>query len=119
MRFSTLLVVYLVAFNAGAQLMYSTGVADDLHLNVQTGDPESLETAREENVDLGPGTGLTLIGMIANVVGGIADIFKGVMPGLRMIGNVGVPDHWIAFAGAVSTTIVAFELAAWARGVNA
>lgn len=120
MRFTTILVIYLVAFNAGAQMMYSTGVAADLGLNVQTGNPEELQQAEDlhEDVEIGPGTGLTLIGMIANVGRGIADAFTAVMPGLRMLGNVGVPDHWIVFAGTVSMTVVGFNVASWLRGVR-
>jgi len=107
----TLLAVFLISFSLFSQMLISTGVAATLGLNTAVGGEDATENAvtkSEDKVDTGASTGDTLFGLYnvgASQLKSILGVFN---PGLKMMGNAGVPSPIVEGMLMPIVTIVKF-----------
>jgi hypothetical protein len=117
MKMSTQLTLFFVAFNALAGIFIGMGVAADLGLNVQTGDPGQFdEITDQDDVRMGNSVGGTLFGMYNVLTQQAATIFYSAAPGFAMLRNF-LPNIWIdVFLSPVASIVVTKDIIAFARG---
>jgi len=116
MKMSTQLTLFFIAFNALGGIMIASGVAGDLGINTETGDPEQLEKATAVEPNLGNNVGGTLFGMYNQLTKQVGTIFYSVAPGFKMLKSF-LPDLWIdVLLSPLASVIVAKDLIAFARG---
>jgi len=117
MKMSTQLTLFFVAFNALAGVFVATGVAADLGINAETGEPQQFEQlSAKDNVRMGNSVGGTLFGMYNVLTQQVATIFYAVAPGFRMLRNF-VPNLWVdVFLSPIASVIVTKDIIAFARG---
>lgn len=122
MRVSVYIVLFLLFFNGGAELLIDTGVAGDMGIDPATGNDEKLEKASEDarNVDPGTGTGGTLFGMYNALASTVGTIFDTIFPGAAML-KAAVPggsafNAFINFLFTGASIIVGLDTVAFFRG---
>jgi len=89
----TVLAFFFIALSLFSGTLYSTGVADTLHLDQRTGGGDAVKDARDTatSVESGAPTGQTLFGMYNVLSDQLASLFGIFNPGLRMLYNAGGP----------------------------
>jgi len=118
MKMSTQLTLFFIAFNAFGGILITSGVAGDLGINAETGDPEQLEKATAVEPNLGNDVGGTLFGMYNQLTRQLGTIFYSVAPGFKMLKSF-LPDIWIdALLSPIASVIVAKDLIGFARGTD-
>ena len=122
MRVSVYIVLFLVFFNGGAEMLIDTGVADDMGIDPTTGNDEQLEQADREarHVDPGTGTGGTLFGLYNALATTVRTVFNTVFPGAAML-KASLPggtalNAFIDFLFAGASIIVGLDTVAYFRG---
>lgn len=129
MRISTQLAVFFIAFNAFAGMLVGMGVADDLGLNMETGNPQQIEDATknkcqeqsDSNTDievcLGNSVGGTLFGMYNQVTQQAGKIFYSIAPGFAMLKNF-LPNAIVDPFSTIAALFIIVDLLSYARGFN-
>lgn len=118
MRISTQLAVFFIAFNAFAGMLVGIGVADDIGLNMETGNPQQIEQVTEKNdVGLGNSVGGTLFGMYNQVTQQAGAIFNSITPGFTMLKNF-LPDKIVEPFRKIAALYVLVDLLSYARGFS-
>jgi len=117
MKMSTQLTIFFVAFNALAGVVVGMGVAEDLGINAETGDPAQLEELGEnDDINLGNNVGGTLFGMYNVLTQQVGALFYSIAPGFAMLRNF-LPNIWIdVFLSPIATVVVTKDLLGFARG---
>lgn len=120
MRISTLIVLFFVFMNAGAGMLYTTGVAAQMGVNAETGDPSEIQGAQDaaEEIDTGSGAGGTLFAMYNSLIDTVESIFVAVLPGAQMLNNLGVPGWFTAYLFSGATIVTGVDIIGWLRGSN-
>jgi len=116
---STQITLFFVAFNAFAGILIASGVAGDLGINVETGDPQQIEELSDKKkTGLGNNVGGTLFGMYNQLSQQVGTIFYTITPGFAMLKNF-LPDLWVDFLlSPLATVIVSKDIIAFARGTD-
>lgn len=114
-RATVYILLFLVFFNSGAVMLQETGLADAANLNTQTGDPEELQNYETE-VDPAGGGGSTLFGLFAGFGDRLASLFGGIMPGIDMLSNVGVPSAFLGYATSGISLVMLVDLLSYIPG---
>lgn len=111
--------IFFVAFNAIAGIAVGMGVAQELNINAETGNPQQLERATEQTEpDLGSNVGSTLFGMYNQLTSQIGTIFYSIAPGFAMLRNF-IPNLWVdLLLSPVASLVVSKDLIAFARGTD-
>jgi len=119
MKMSTQITLFFVAFNAFAGLVIATGVAGEIGVNVETGDPQQLEEiSSQDEVSLGNNVGGTLFAMYNQLTQQVATLFYSVTPGLAML-RLFLPDLWVDLVlSPLAVIVVTKDLIAFARGTD-
>lgn len=103
-RLSVQILLFLVFFNAGAEMIIQAGVAEDLGIDPHVQEPDEIQSAKSQADDFetGSGFGDTLFGMYNAVAGTVEVFLNGIFPGLAMIKQAGVPAWFgnFLFSGA-------------------
>lgn len=124
MRVSVYIVLFLLFFNGGAELLIDTGVAADMGIDPGTGNDEKLEKAQEDSrtVDPGTGTGGTLFGMYNAIGSTVETVFNTVFPGAAMlkaaISGGAAFNAFIDFLFLGASIIVGLDTVAFFRGYS-
>lgn len=118
MRVSVWIVMFLLFFNAGAGMLISTGVADEIGINPQTGNDDRLEAANESasNINPGSGSGGTLFGLYNALAQTLETIFNAILPGAAMLKTAGFPAFFVDFLFTAAFVIVGLDTIAFFRG---
>lgn len=116
MKMSTQIAIWFIAFNAIAGVVVGMGVADELGVQLGTGDTGDLE-AFEQPVepDLGVGAGATLFGMYTALTGQVWDLFYSIFAGMAML-KIFLPNLWVDAMSVVIGAIVTKDIIGFARG---
>jgi len=119
MKMSTQFTIWFIAFNAVAGIMVGLGVAEDLGLNVETGDPQEFEKiTSQQEVGLGTSVGGTLFGMYNQLSQQIGAVFYAFLPGMKML-KIFIPDIFVdALFAPLATLIATKDIIAFARGTD-
>jgi hypothetical protein len=119
MKMSTQLAIFFVSFNAIAGIALGMGVAQELGINAETGNPQQLEQATQQTEpDLGSNVGSTLFGMYNQLTSQLGTIFYAIAPGFAMLRNF-IPNIWVdALLSPVASLVVSKDLIAFARGTD-
>ena len=118
MRISTQLAVFFIGFNVFAGMLIGMGVADDLGINVETGDPEAFQKVPDqEDVGLGSSVGGTLFGMYNVLTSQAYYLFYSVAPGFGMLRNF-MPNAIVDPFAAIASVFVVVDLLSYARGTD-
>lgn len=117
MKMSTQLTIFFVTFNALALVVTGMGVAADLGINAETGNPETIADAGQQRpTNLGNNVGGTLFGMYNVLTQQAGDLFYTYAAGFRML-RAYLPNIWIdVFLSPIATVVVTKDLIAFARG---
>lgn len=85
---SILIVLFLISFNAGGQLLIDSGGADYLGIDTEFGDTSEIDTAQSQSqFQTGTGRGSTLFGTYNRLASFFNTIFNALMPGARLLKN--------------------------------
>lgn len=119
MRISTQLTLFFVLFNGIAGVFVVTGVAADLGINAETGQPEQFEEITSKNeVQTGSAVGDTLFGMYNALGRQVGTILYSVTPGFQML-KIWLPDVWIDWIlQPVAILIVTIDILGYMRGTR-
>jgi hypothetical protein len=118
MRISTQVAIFFIAFNLFAGMMMGLGVDDDLGINLETGDPQELETATEKkDVGLGSSVGGTLFGMYNQLTNQVGVIVNTIAPGFAML-KLFLPNAIVDPFAALAGVFVIIDLLSYARGFS-
>jgi len=118
MRISTQLAVFFIAFNLFAGMLGGMGIAGDLGINVETGDPDAIDEATEkEDVGLGNSVGGTLFGMYNQLTGQVGVIVNTIAPGFAML-KLFLPNAIVDPFAAIAGVFVVVDLLSYARGFS-
>lgn len=119
MKISTQLTIFFVAFNCFAGIVMGMGVAEELGINVETGNPEQIEQlSNTDQVDLGNNVGSTLFGMYNRLTQQVGTLFYSIAPGFKML-KMFLPNIWIdLFLSPIAAVIVTKDIIAFARGTD-
>lgn len=114
---SVYIAIFLIAFNSGAVLLDTTGAADYLGINPDTGDTDELDEAEEAagEFETGTGQGQTLLGTYNRLAGVMNSIVNGVQPGKEMLEASGVPASLTGFLWSVMGIILGWDVAQFIR----
>lgn len=117
MRVSVQIVLFLIFFNAGAQMIISAGVAADLGIDPHVSESDELDQAEQEanNFDTGSGFGDTLFGMYNALADTVTTILNAIFPGLAMLKAAGVPGFFADFIFAGASLYSALDLIGFLR----
>lgn len=120
MRVSVYIVLFLLFFNGGAEMLIQTGVAGEMGIDPATGNDEELENAKEEarNPNPGSGVGSTLFGMYNSLASTVEAIFNTIMPGAAMLKATPIPDFFVNFLFGAAPIIVGLDTIAFFRGTE-
>jgi len=120
MRISTLIVLFFVFMNAGAGMLQATGVAAHMGINAETGNPDEIQQAQDaaSEIDTGGSVGGTLFAMYNALVGTVEQIFVAVLPGARMLSNLGAPGWFTAYLFSGATIVTGVDVIGFLRGSN-
>lgn len=118
MRISTQLAVFFIAFNLFGGMMVGMGVADDLGLNLETGDSQAIDQATaKEDVGLGNSVGGTLFGMYNQLTNQVGVVVNTIAPGFAML-KLFLPNKIVDPFAALAGVFVIVDLLSYARGFN-
>jgi len=111
MKMSIQFTIYFIAFNALAFILMQSGVAAELGLNAETGNPQAIEEAGErKDIRMGSSVGGTLFGMYNVLTQQAAALFYTFAPGLEMLKNF-LPNLWVdVFLSPICTVIVTKDI---------
>lgn len=98
-KISVWIALFLVSFNGGHVMLDVSGTYDYLGVQPDLGNTDQIDRAKQsvEEVNTGGGGGDTLFGLYNTIAGPIETIFDTIMPGAKMLKNVGVPDYLVNF----------------------
>jgi hypothetical protein len=117
MKMSTQLAIFFVAFNALALVLTTTGVAADIGINAETGNPDALNDF-DNDISLGNNVGGTLFGMYNRLTQQAGQIFYTYAAGFAIL-RAYLPNIWIdAFLSPLAGLVVTKDLIALARGTD-
>jgi hypothetical protein len=117
MKMSTQLAIFFVSFNAIAAVVMGMGVATELGINAETGNPDGLQPPDKET-RLGSSTTGTLFGMYNALSQQVATLFYSITPGFAMLRSF-LPNIWIdLLLSPVATIVVSKDIIAFARGTD-
>lgn len=121
MKMTTQFAIFFIAFNGMAGLMTATGVAADLGINVETGNPQQVTAAGEVdeiNISAGSGSPRTLFSLRTGLAQQATAIFNAVLPGMAMLKNF-VPDAFVELIlTPVAGLVVAKDVIGFLRGTD-
>lgn len=122
MRITTQLAVFFVAFNLFGGMLIGLGVADDLGINLDTGDPAAIDKVEEkatddEKVGLGNAVGGTLFGMYNALTRQFGLLVNTIAPGFAML-KLFVPSAIIDPFAIIAGMITLVDLLSYARGFD-
>jgi hypothetical protein len=125
MKMSTQMALFFVAFNLAAGVIAGMGVAAELGINTETGNPGALSPesvserqASGDDTQLGSSTSGTLFGMYNALSNQIKTIFYSVAPGFAMLRNF-LPNIWVdLFLSPIASIVVTKDIIAFARGTD-
>lgn len=122
MRISTQLAVFFVAFNLFGGMLIGLGVAEDLGINLDTGNPEAIDKVEQkanddEKVGLGNSVGGTLFGMYNTLTNQAGLIVNTIAPGFAML-KLYLPNAVIDPFAIIAGMITVVDLLSYARGAD-
>lgn len=118
MRISTQLAVFFIAFNLFGGVMVGMGVAEDLGLNLDTGNPQAIEEAtQKEDIGLGNSVGGTLFGMYNQLTNQVGVVVNTIAPGFAML-KLFLPNRIVDPFAAIAGVYVIVDLLSYARGAD-
>jgi len=117
MKMSTQFTIFFITFNALAAIMMGMGVAEELGLNVETGNPGAFDNATDRrDVRMGNSVGGTLFGMYNVLTQQASTLFYTLLPGMEML-KIFLPNLWIdVLLKPIGTLIAVKDTIAFARG---
>jgi hypothetical protein len=116
-RPSTYLVVFLLSVHAVAGLAATTGADDVMGVDAGAVQSEQLADESQSLKETQPSnTGGTLFGLIGTAADALYSLFTTISPGLKMLGNAGVPSAYINAFGLITTSVIGFDLISFYRG---
>lgn len=118
MRISTQLAVFFIAFNVFAGMLVGIGVAEDLGLNLETGDSEAINDATEKkDVGLGNSVGGTLFGMYNQLTNQVGVLVNTIAPGFAML-KLFMPSKIVDPFATIAGVFIVVDLLSYARGAD-
>lgn len=118
MRISTQLAVFFIAFNLFAGMLGGMGIADDLGINVETGDSNAInEATQKDDVGLGNSVGGTLFGMYNQLTNQVGVIVNTIAPGFAML-KLFLPNAIVDPFATIAGVFVVVDLLSYARGFS-
>lgn len=119
MRAITSIVLFLVAFNAGAGALQASGAAADLGINAETGDPDAVSSLGDnpDEIELGTSRGGTLFGSRIALVRQAQAIFYGFAPGFQML-RIFLPNVFVDFLSSIASFLATAAVLSYARGYD-
>jgi len=122
MRISTQLAVFFIAFNLFAAMLgggsAGLGVAEDLGINVETGDSNAIDKATsKEDVGLGNSVGGTLFGMYNQLTNQVGVLVNTIAPGFAML-KLFLPSKIVDPFATIAGVFVIVDLLSYARGAD-
>jgi len=116
MKMSTQIAIWFIAFNAIAGVVVGMGVADELGVQLDTGDTGDLEEYQQPaEPNLGAGAGATLFGMYNALTGQVWDLFYSIFAGMAML-KIFLPNIWVDALSVIVGAIVTKDIIGFARG---
>lgn len=114
---SVYIVIFLISTNAGAAMLQSQGITDDLGVGVCVSQADELDRAQDQADEYGAGSGVgdTLFGLYASLAGVLETVFNAVMPAGAMLKCNGAPDFIINFGFTVLAMIPMFNVISFLR----
>lgn len=115
---SSQIALFFIIFNVFAGIVGTMGVAAELGLSVETGNPSQLERATDQREpDLGASSGSTLFGMYNSLSDQLGTMFYSIAPGFDMLRNF-LPGVFVDGMYGVASFIISKDLIAFARGTD-
>lgn len=114
---SVYIAIFLISFNAAGGMLIQTGIAADLNLAADSGNPDELDKAKEtgEEFEAGQGGTSTLFGLYGSLAGALETVFNAVMPGAAMLKRIGIPGFYINFGFTLAALVPALDIIAFLR----
>lgn len=120
-KLSVWILIFLVSFNGGAELLVQTGTADYMGISADVGDTSELESAQNtQSFQSGTGTGSTLFGTYQRVTQLFNDLFNAIMPGAEMLKAAIPSPTWHTIVNFVFSVLALFpviDAAKYLRGL--
>jgi hypothetical protein len=118
MRISTIIVLFVVFTNAGALMLQTTGAADVMGINAETGADDEVQEAQNaaKAVDTGNAAGGTLFAMYNSLLNTVEAIFTAISPAAQIMSNIGVPTWFTSYLFSGMTIVTAVDIISWLRG---
>jgi len=118
MRVSTQLAIFFIAFNLFGGMMMGLGVAEDLGINLETGESEAINNAvGKEDAGLGNSVGGTLFGMYNQLTQQVGVIVNTITPGFAML-KMFLPNKIVEPFAAIAGVFTIVDLLSYARGFD-
>jgi hypothetical protein len=125
MKMSTQLAIFFIAFNGIAAVVMGMGVAQELGINAETGNPDGLQPdtvsekqAAGDGPQLGSTNQGTLFGMYNKLSDGVLTLFYSAAPGFAMLRSF-LPNIWIDLVlSPVASIVITKDVIAFARGTD-
>lgn len=118
MRISTQLAVFFIALNVFAAMLVGMGVAEDLGINLETGESQAInEATQKDDVGLGNSVGGTLFGMYNQLTNQVGVLVNTIAPGFAML-KLFLPSAIVDPFAAIAGVFTVIDLLSYARGVD-
>lgn len=112
----TTLVIFFLCLNTWAVTLAETGAADELGIETDVGHEQLVTELDNKDVPSGSGIGETLFGLYNMLAGFINGVFTFATAGTSMLGNIGVPGHYVTMLETIFGVLTIIDLVSFYKG---